>query len=373
MIQITDKTQCCGCTACVSVCPQNCITMKPDDEGFCYPVVNPELCIGCDACEAVCPCRNRVSDPPQPLAMAARAKDDILRRFSSSGGLFSLLATDVLNRGGAVCGAVYDDEFEVRHAIVWDETGVELMRGAKYVQSDLGDTFRQIRDLVDNGTPVLFSGTPCQTAGLKRYLGADADRVLLVAIVCHGVPAPEIWRKNLRELGEVSDVRLRDKRQSWKHYATNYFVDGKELLRPVMDDPYMKGFLRDLYNRPSCTDCPAKTGGYADLTLGDFWGIEKILPELDDDKGTSVVLVQTEQGKQALAALSDRVESKSVSFAQAVQYNPAVTTSAHDHPQRAEAMKRLQNEPLAVVVADYTKVSGVEKLKGFARRLLGRK
>ena len=373
MIQITDKTKCCGCTACVSVCPQNCITMQTDDEGFSYPVVNPDLCIGCDACEAVCPCLNRKPNPPQPQAMAVRAKDDILRRFSSSGGVFSLLSTDVLNQGGAVCGAVFGDDFRVQHVIAWDETGVEPMRGAKYVQSDLGDVFRQIRDLVDNNTPVLFSGTPCQTAGLRAYLGGNADKVLTVAIVCHGVPSPKIWEKNLRELGTVTDVRLRDKRQSWKRYATNYFVDGKEILRPVMDDPYMKGFLRDLYNRPSCTDCPAKTGGYADLTLGDFWGIEKCLPDMDDDKGTSLVLVQTEQGKKALAAIADRVESKAVTFAQATQYNPAVTISAHDHPQRNEAMKRLENEPLAAVVADYTKTSGMEKLKGFARKLLGRK
>lgn len=373
MIQITDKTQCCGCTACVSVCPQNCITMQRDGEGFAYPVVDASLCVGCDACEAVCPCQNRRADPPVPEALAVRAKDDILRLFSSSGGVFSLLSTDMLARGGAVCGAVYGAGFAVQHAIAWDEAGVEAMRGAKYVQSDLGDTFRQIRDLVDNGTPVLFSGTPCQTDGLGRYLGPDAGKVLRVAVVCHGVPSPKIWEKNLRELGEVTDVRLRDKRHSWKHYATNYFVDGKEVLRPVMDDPYMKGFLRDLYLRPSCTDCPAKTGGYADLTLGDFWGIEKIKPEMDDDKGVSLVLVQTEQGRQAMQAIAPRVLSEPVTFAQGTQYNPAVTASAHDHPQRAAAWQRFESEPLARVVADYTKESGMDKLRGLARRLLGRR
>ena len=373
MIQMTDKTQCCGCTACVSVCPQGCITMKRDAEGFLYPAVDAGRCVGCGACEAVCPCRNRRADPPVPAALAVRAKDGILRRFSSSGGVFSLLSTDVLNRGGAVCGAVFDDTFRVRHVIAWDEAGVEAMRGAKYVQSDLGDVFRQIRELVDGGTPVLFSGTPCQTDGLGRYLGPDADKVLRVAVVCHGVPSPKVWEKNLRELGAVTDVRLRDKRQSWKRYATNYFVDGRELLRPVMDDPYMKGFLRDLYLRPSCTDCPAKTGGYADLTLGDFWGIEKVKPEMDDDKGVSLVLVQTERGRDALAAIAGRADSKAVPFAQAVRYNPAVTASAHAHPQRDAAMKRLETEPLAAVVADYTRQSGVDKLKGLARRLLGRR
>ena len=373
MIQITDKTQCCGCTACEAVCPQNCITMNRDAEGFAYPVVDLDLCIGCDACEAVCPCLNRTENPPEPQAMAVRAKDNALRLFSSSGGVFSLLSTDMLEQGGAVCGAVFDEDFKVHHTIVWDETGVEPMRGAKYVQSDLNDTFRQIRDLVDGGMPVLFSGTPCQTQGLRSYLGTDADKVLTVAIVCHGVPSPKIWEKNLRELGAVTDVRFRDKRESWKRYATNYLVNGAEIFRPVMEDPYMKGFLRDLYNRPSCTDCPAKTGGYADLTLGDFWGVEKIVPELDDDKGTSVVLIQTEQGRKALAKLAGRVESKAVSFADAVRYNPAITTSAHDHPNRAEAWKRLEQEPLAAVIADYTKESTTAKLKSIARRLLGRK
>ena len=373
MIQITDKTQCCGCTACEAVCPQSCITMNRDEEGFSYPIVDLDLCIGCDACEAVCPCLNRTENPPEPQAMAVRAKDNALRLFSSSGGVFSLLSTDMLERGGAVCGAVFDENFMVHHTIVWDETGVEPMRGAKYVQSNLNDTFRQIRDLVDGGMSVLFSGTPCQTQGLRNYLGKDADKVLTVAIVCHGVPSPKIWEKNLRELGTVTDVRFRDKRDSWKHYATNYLVNGAEIFRPVMEDPYMKGFLRDLYNRPSCTDCPAKTSGYADLTLGDFWGAEKLVPELDDDKGTSAVLIQTEQGRKALQKLAGRVESKAVSFADAVRYNPAITTAAHDHPQRREAWKRLEQESLAAVVADYTKESTAAKLKGIARRLLGRK
>lgn len=370
MIQISDKTLCCGCTACVSVCPAGCITMERDEEGFAYPHVNPATCIGCDACNAVCPCENPIVDPPLPQAFAVRAKDNALRLFSSSGGIFSLLASDILERGGAVCGAVYDENFQVHHVLAWDEAGVEPMRGAKYVQSDLGDVFRQIRELIDLQTPVLFSGTPCQTAGLRNYLGADAERILTVGIVCHGVPSPKIWNQNLRELGnQVTDVRLRDKRDSWKHYATNYLVDGQQIFRPVMEDPYMKGFLRDLYNRPSCTACPAKTAGYADLTLGDFWGIEKIVPELDDDRGTSLVLVQTEQGREAFGNLADRVQSKVVPFERAVQYNPAVTTSAHDHPQRAQAWERFQTESLAAVVADYTRMRTIDKIKQFARRL----
>lgn len=373
MIEITDKTLCCGCTACASVCPHNCITMERDAEGFLYPHVDAELCIGCGACEAVCPDLNRPKAAEPPTALAVRAKDDALRLFSSSGGAFSLLATDVLQQGGAVCGAVYDENLMVRHALVWDEAGVEGMRGAKYVQSDLTDLFCQIRELLHNGTPVLFSGTPCQTAGLRAFLGGDHEKLLTAAVVCHGAPSPAVWEKNLHELGPVADVRLRDKRDSWKHYATNYYVDGREIFRPVMEDPYMKGFLRDLYNRPACADCPAKGGGYADLTLGDFWGIEKILPEMDDDKGTSLVLVQTEKGKQAVAALHGRVESKAVPFADAVRYNPAVTHAAPAHPDRAEAMRRMQTESLAAVVADYTRVSGAEKLKSFARRLLGRR
>ena len=373
MISITDKTQCCGCTACAAVCPKNCITMRPDGEGFLYPAVNADACVGCGACDAVCPVKNRPQAVDHPQAAAVRANDRALRLFSSSGGVFSLLATDVLNAGGAVCGAVYDENFQVRHVLAWDEAGVEPMRGAKYVQSDLNDVFSQIRGLLADGVPVLFSGTPCQTAGLRSLLRGQPENLLTVAVVCHGAPSPRVWEKNLRELGNVTDVRLRDKRESWKHYATNYFADGREIFRPVMDDPYMKGFLRDLFNRPSCAACPAKGGDYADLTLGDFWGIEKILPALDDDKGTSLVLVHSEKGRQALAALRDRVESRAVPLADAVRYNPAVTTASAAHPQRDEAMRRMETEPLARVVADYTKASGKEKLMGFARKLLGRK
>lgn len=373
MIQITDPTQCCGCTACASVCPHGCITMRADAEGFLYPSVDPTTCIGCDACEAVCPVLHHPQAVDEPVAAAVRARDSALRLFSSSGGIFSLLATDVLNAGGAVAGAVYDETFTVRHVLAWDEAHVEPMRGAKYVQSDLGDLFCQIRELLQNDVPILFSGTPCQTAGLQAFLGKPYDNLLNVAVVCHGAPSPMVWRKHLQELGqEVTDVRLRDKRDSWKRYATNYFVDGREIFRPVMEDPYMKGFLRDLYNRPACAACPAKGGGYADLTLGDFWGIEKILPELDDDKGTSLVLVHTARGKQALAALHARVDSRAVPFSDGIRYNPAVVHASPAHPMRAQAMQRLQTEPLAQVVGDYTRVSAADRLKGLARRLLRR-
>ena len=175
MIQIIDKTQCCGCTACEAVCPQSCISLNRDAEGFAYPIVDLDLCIGCDACEAVCPCLNRIQNPQEPQAMAVRAKDQALRLFSSSGGVFSLLASDMLEQGGAVCGAVFDENFMVRHSIVWEEAGVESMRGAKYVQSDLNDTFRQIRDLVDGDMPSPVFGHALPNTGIAKLFGKRCE------------------------------------------------------------------------------------------------------------------------------------------------------------------------------------------------------
>ena len=200
MIEITDKSQCCGCTACASVCPKMCIAMKEDEEGFLYPEADASLCIGCGLCEKVCPVLHQ-GDARKPLAVyAAKNRDENVRMASSSGGIFSLLAERVIDDGGVVFGARFDDNWEVIHDFAETKEKLVAFRGSKYVQSCMESCFVQAKRFLDGGRKVLFTGTSCQIAGLKNYLRKDYENLLAVDVVCHGVPSPEAWRKYVKEI-----------------------------------------------------------------------------------------------------------------------------------------------------------------------------
>lgn len=305
MIRITDKSQCCGCSACVTACPAQCIVLRRDREGFDYPVADPDRCINCGKCTAICPVLNPGECLEPSEALAVRKEEYV--RDSSSGGVFPSLAEAVLKKGGIVYGAVLDADMTVCHSEAEDMAGVERMRGAKYVQSDLYSTFEEVKDALSAGRQVLFSGTPCQAAGLRAYLGGSHEGLLTVDCACHGVPSPGLWEKYVKALeascgGRMKYVRFRDKSRSWMHYDFVYDAGGGEIRREYVDDPYMALFVQDMTLRPSCYDCPARNGrSGSDLTLADLWSVKSAAPELDDDRGTSLVMVNTEKGRMALA------------------------------------------------------------------------
>ena len=336
MIELKDKKDCCGCHACATICAKHCITMQADEEGFLYPIVNKEACTDCGLCEKVCPVINQ-SEPRKPLKVyAAKNKNEEIRRQSSSGGIFTLLAEKVINEGGVVFGARFDEEWNVVHSWADNIEGIAAFRGSKYVQSTIGDTYREAKDFLKQGRQVLFSGTPCQIAGLKKYLRKDYDNLLTVDVVCHGVPSPLVWRtyldetrkqlraergvgkntvsSSLNELPVITGISFRDKTNGWKKYgfrlcyaaseaasnsvsasATN---EEKEMLQPFSDNLFMQGFLANLYLRPSCYACAARSGkSGSDISIADFWGIQNYYPEFDDDKGVGLILVNSEKGK----------------------------------------------------------------------------
>ena len=312
MIKITDKSLCCGCTACMSACPAQCIVMRRDREGFDYPFVNsPDLCIGCGKCEKVCPVLNP-AEAAEPLeARAVRSEQYVTD--SSSGGVFPALAEQIIADGGVVIGAVLNDDMTVGHAEAYDMPGVEKMRGSKYVQSDLYASYEDVRYWLSEGRKVMFSGTPCQVAGLHKYLGKPYDDLVTVDVLCHGVPSPGLWEKYVKALekkhgARMENVRFKDKTASWRHYAFTTSLGSC----PYMDDPYMALFVQDMSLRPSCYKCAARGGrSGSDLTLSDLWSVQRCAPELSDDRGVSGVYVNSEKGR-ALMGRIDGIESRQV-------------------------------------------------------------
>lgn len=339
MIQITDKYKCCGCEACAQKCPRQCIQMRTDKEGFWYPEVNKIECIDCGLCEKVCPIINS-NEIKRPLKVyAAINPNEEIRQNSSSGGIFSLLAQYVLSEEGVVFGAKFNNKQEVIHGYCENVEELSAFRGSKYVQSRIGDSYKQAEAFLKVGRKVLFSGTSCQIAGLHKFLRKKYENLLTIDVVCHGVPSPLVWKKYYEEVllkkvikekgleqPIVSDmyISFRDKSNGWKKY--NFLVKNahdilyKECFR---ENPFMKIFLQNISLRPSCYACPAKLGkSGSDITLGDYWGIEHYYPEMDDDKGISLVMVYSSRGLEAFKRVN--CNHQETTYMHAVKGNPCI-------------------------------------------------
>lgn len=349
-MKLAEKTECCGCWACAASCPQGCIRMERDTEGFLYPVVDEDICVNCGLCKANCPVLRPASLPEsEPAAYAAFSRDEMLRRASSSGGVFSELAEEILSQQGAVFGAAYDNQFSVQHICIETPEELEKLRGAKYAQSDLGSTLSDVRARLEKKQLVLFSGTPCQVAGLKAYLRKEYANLICVDFICHGVPSPTAWQQYVQyqaqmdgKLAIAASVNMRAKDTGWSRYAysTQFrYADGTVRSTKNGDSLFMKLFVGDYLSRQSCSNCQFK--GYqrvSDLTLGDFWGIWNITPEMDDNKGTSVVLCHSERGAALMESIADRLILKQVTLEETSRENPSLRISSQAHPRRTEAL-----------------------------------
>ena len=394
MIEIKDKKDCCGCHACMSVCAHRAITMQVDGEGFLYPVVNMDSCSDCGLCEQVCPVNHQTSRS-QPLKVyASKSRDEEVRHQSSSGGIFTLLAEAVIRDGGVVFGAKFDEEWNVVHASTETLDGLTAFRGSKYVQSAIGDAYMKVKEFLQQGRKVLFTGTPCQIAGLKKCLRKDYDNLLTVDVVCHGVPSPLVWQKYLsdtrKELCEkhgaeedvsssamITDISFRDKTHGWSKYGfrlrySSSAVKEGSLLQPFSENVFMNCFLSYLSLRPSCHSCPSKGGkSGSDISIADFWGIEKYNAKFTDNKGASAVLVHTDKGKCLFGKIDAIKEEQSFE-----QFRREVTTyyrSVEAHPKRSEFFERLNKAPLKELVSEYVpKKKPVRKslLKKIAKQIM---
>jgi coenzyme F420-reducing hydrogenase beta subunit len=333
--------------------------MAADENGFIHPVIDAERCVECGLCEKTCPVATPLTmAQSKPKAYAAYSKDEAVRMQSSSGGIFTEVAKAILANGGVVFGAAYNARFEVVHTCVDSEAELAKLRGAKYAQSDLRGIFAKVKAILDNGQQVLFSGTPCQVGGLKAYLRKDYVNLVTVDFVCHSVPSPMAWQEYVKYRAQQDNsgnlpqsIDLRSKTTGWSRYQySNRFLydDGSIHAAKSGESLYMKLFVGGYINRESCDNCRFK--GYhriSDLTIGDFWGIWDIEPEMDDNKGTSVVLVQSDRGAELLQKLADRLAIRSVSLEEASRQNQAMLKVSAPATQRTDALARIKEGRIA--------------------------
>lgn len=308
-IIIDDKEMCCGCTACYSACPKNAITMSEDEEGFRYPKVNKNKCVECGLCVQKCPLHTGNHAPETMHFYAVKHKREAVRAVSSSGGIFSALAEDIIGRNGIVYGAAYDADFNVCH-IRTRGADWKKLRSSKYVQSNMGDIFSLVKKDLREGNEVLFTGTPCQVAGLKEYLaGVDTAGLLTVDLICHGAPSPRAWRDYLKTLKkkskkEIGKINFRNKEGCGWHGSTLRIESptGEVIVEQSKKEGFFfQLFFNNLIIRPSCFSCQyANLNRVGDITVGDYWGVQNAHPELDDDKGLSLVMANTPKGRDAL-------------------------------------------------------------------------
>ena len=390
MIDLLENENCTGCHACASVCPESCITMESDKEGFWYPNIDKTKCVNCKLCEKACPVLSvhPVADGDTPAAYAAYNKDEKTRLDSSSGGVFSLLAEKIISDGGVVFGAAYNEKFDVEHIAVDTLDDIYKLRGSKYVQSKIGESYKQAKRFLEAGRKVLFTGTPCQIAGLKSILGKDFDNLYTQDLICHGVPSPLVWQKyvKFREKRSASSTRrafFRHKKYGWKTFSVLFeFSNNTEYMKSHGVDSYMTGFLRNWSLRSSCYNCHFKgLRRQADITLADFWGIENVCPELDDDKGTSLIVIHSEKGRKLLDSVSSHIVYKDVDLNTAKNWNPSIAVSVEKPRERAFFIRKLKNKDFEKYVTEVLRKNDlryrgnlckrlVRKAKNFLRRVL---
>jgi len=397
VIEIVDKQNCCGCYARYNICPPKCIHMQPDVGGFWYPIVGIDECTECGLCEQVCPIlKEKSEDNYEPLAYACINNNESIRLESSSGGLFTLIAEQIIEDGGAVFGANFNENLEVEHSYVELKQELEKLRGSKYVQSKIGKTYEQAKQLLKSGRKVLFTGTPCQIGGLKSFLGKSYNNLLCVDIVCHGVPSPEVWKKYVdyrqeKARSTAQRISFRRKDEGWKRYSVSFLFKNNTEYRETLDkDLYMRAFLTNVCLRPSCYACRFKTiHRQSDITLADFWGIKSILPDMDDDKGTSLIFVNSKAGQTMIEQIADKMQFKEVDINEAIKYNPAAIKSVASNPNRGKFFKELYKLTFEELVKKYCtdklsvrikrRVKSLARailkklgLLGFTKRILGR-
>ena len=385
MIKICDKTKCCGCSACLQICPVNCISMKKDEEGFLYPDVEETKCVDCKLCEKVCPHLNEKTTHSNilqiPYAYGGWHKDKEILKMSSSGGAFSLFANYILDNNGSVYGCALDEDLKAIHIRVDNKSDLKKLCGSKYVQSDINEKYKTVWKDLKAGQKVLFTGTPCEVAGLNSYIQMKLkncnDTTYVDAIwsslytcdfICHGVPSPAVFQSYTEYLKkkygeEIKAFKFRMKDKKWNPSGLQLGTDieteeGKHIRNfPAFRDAFMNGFLSDLYLRPSCHKCSFKyiPKDYSDITIADFWGVDKVEPSLNNENGTSLILLHNTHAKELFENVKDDFYHIQVEFEKAIRRNQSLLVSAKEHTYRKRFFQDYDRLPFGKIKRRYLK------------------
>lgn len=377
MIEIHEKSHCCGCSACANACPVGCISMKADEEGFLYPQIDSHACIECDRCEKVCPCLNPIDETRvKQSAYLIQHKNETVRKESTAGGAFSAIGSYILQQNGVVFGAAYDKEFQVHHTYVETEPELSIFRNSKYVQSKMGNSFKIAKHFLDEGRLVCFSGTPCQIEGLNKYLGREHENLILVDVVCHGIPSPLVWKKYL-EFQRVNEtkpdnIRFRDKYYGYK-YSTMSHVRQKKIIyhAGAQKDSMLRAFFSDICDRPACYNCLFKKRyRVSDITLWDCFSVYSFDKKMDDDKGTTRVLCHTQKGTDIIDSIKGAVNCIKVDSDKLVYGVNEMTQSVEVNKKRDKFFEDAQRMSGETLFQTYFPVTTTIRIKTLIRKIL---
>ena len=338
MINIDSLEKCCGCAACVNICPKQCITMHPDKKGFFYPQIDVNLCVHCNLCEKVCPFINNAEQtcPIDVEAVRSKSAEDV--KASSSGAVCHELSRYFVEKENVVYGAAWTDGFVVKHIRVSNKDDLERIRCSKYLQSHIWDTFKMVKSDLTDKRNVLFIGTPCQVAGLKCYLRKDYQNLVTVDFVCHGVPSQTVFNRIIADIekrngSNVVGVNFRSKKKNWRDFGTEFQLQSGENLHIRHSKSFFfRGFMSNLYLRDSCYKCPfTNNRNCSDITVADLWGVEFVRPEIDDNTGMNLIMVRSQRGKELLEDCSFKFDRFEYDYQDALKYNPAMETPPRPH------------------------------------------
>mgnify|MGYP001109992381 CR=1 FL=1 len=368
MIELFDqKKNCCSCTACMNICPKQAITMESDIDGFTYPEIDKNFCIECGLCKKVCAFQNIPISKSEPIATyVAINKDKDILSSSASGGIFGALASLVFEKKGVVFGCAYNDNMDPEHICVDNLVDIKKIQGSKYVQSNIKNAYREVKENLKVGYWVLFTGTPCQIAGLKSYLGKDYDKLITADIICHGVPSGDFFKGYINYLerklkGKIIDFKFRDKSHGWGlRGKVIYIKKGKILQKTILPvtSYYYNYFLKGDIYRESCYECKYACGSReGDFTIGDYWGVDKAHPEVDVKKGVSVLLINSKKGIMLLSELSKYLDLTKSTFEQAREENSQLNRPTSKSCRREKILETWIKGDYKAIADEYYKLN----------------
>lgn len=375
------KNECCGCTACMNICPKHAISMEEDEEGFLYPKVDKKLCVECGMCKKACAFQNgyNIDSRLNNIEVyATKNKSDEIRKISSSGGMFYEIAKYVLDRNGVVYGVIFDDSFHAKHVRTDNIDGIKKMMGSKYSQSELETTYLNVKKDLLEGRKVLFTGTPCQIAGLNNFLqNIDKSNLLLIDIICHGAPSPKLFQEYIHFLEKIKGKKIkgynhRTKKNGWVHTEEVIFDDDDNDYKSRLSQTWKRIFYTDLALRPSCYNCKyTNTSRPGDITIGDFWGIELYDSEFADNKGVSLVIINTTKGKEIFDFISSNLIIKKRDIKEAVNKNPQLKEPRKiSFSEREKFWNNYKIKGFKYIANKYGGYNNIGKLKNLAKRML---